>query len=651
MKTAATTLLALVALAAAAGAGAATLAAPAAATGPVSAVAGTSATATGTVNPGGESTTVYVEYGTTTGYGKRTASKNVGSGTSGVGVTADMTALAPATTYHYRVVATNASGTAHGGDGIVTTLSPPVVAASAADGIGPFHAALHGSVNPNGLATSWYFEYGKSTSYGTKTAAQNLPAGTSAVAVAAGIQGLQAGVTYHFRLVASSNAGTSRSSDRTFVTDAAPAVRTGRATSVTSTAAVLAGTVNPKGRGSSTWFEYGTTTGYGAATPVQDAGFGTADKAVTAALAGLRPGTTYHFRIAAKSDAGTTYGADSAFKTSSAPDVVTGAVNSVGADRVTVTGSVNANGRSTTWWVEIGATTHYTGRSPKQSAGAGTSPVALSTTITGLAPGATYHYRVVAQNSAGARAGADATFKTAGPPTVQSGPVTRVSVSSAVVWGKVNALGLAGTYWAEYGRDTSYGMRTPTGTVPPATGEATVSFPLSGLVPGVRYHFRIVASSAAGTTAGPDASFGTAPLPRSPSGRAVLCTIVGTVGPDTLRGTPGPDVICGLGGGDVIRGLGGNDIIYAGPGDDVVDGGAGNDVVYGGTGNDRISGGVARDRLTGGPGHDLLLGGPGADMLIARDRSSDTVNGGPGRDRGELNRGLDVRVSVERLVA
>jgi len=54
--------------------------APSAATGPVSTVAGTTATVTGAVNPGGESTTWYVEYGTTTGYGKKTSVKSAGSG-------------------------------------------------------------------------------------------------------------------------------------------------------------------------------------------------------------------------------------------------------------------------------------------------------------------------------------------------------------------------------------------------------------------------------------------------------------------------------------------------------------------------------------------------------------------------------------------
>src|SRR2546430_13326361 len=70
----------LAVLAIAAVGGAATLSAPTASTGPVSTVTNSTAGVSGSVNPGGESTTSYVEYGTTTGYGKKTSSPNARSG-------------------------------------------------------------------------------------------------------------------------------------------------------------------------------------------------------------------------------------------------------------------------------------------------------------------------------------------------------------------------------------------------------------------------------------------------------------------------------------------------------------------------------------------------------------------------------------------
>ena len=90
-----------------------------------------------------------------------------------------------------------------------------------------------------------------------------------------------------------------------------------------------------------------------------------------------------------------------------------------------------------------------------------------------------------------------------------------------------------------------------------------------GSRPESRWHYRLVARSAAGTSAGADASFATPPRPLDPSGRPVRCTIVGTQAADVLRGTSGRDVICGLGGNDRILGGGGADVIYGGPGADI----------------------------------------------------------------------------------
>ena len=167
-------------------AGGATVAAvPAAITGPVTSVGPATATVTGTVNPSGQATTWYVEYGTSTSYGAKTANVSAGSGTANTAVSASLTGLAPGTTYHYRVVATNSSGTARGADGIFTTSSAPVAVTGSATSITVTSATLNGTVDPNGRATAWYFEYGTSTSYGSKTAERNAGSGTSTVSVSA----------------------------------------------------------------------------------------------------------------------------------------------------------------------------------------------------------------------------------------------------------------------------------------------------------------------------------------------------------------------------------------------------------------------------------------------------------------------------------
>ena len=139
----------------------------------------------------------------------------------------------------------------------------------------------------------------------------------------------------------------------------------------------------------------------------------------------------------------------------------------------------------------------------------------------------------------------------------------------------------------------------PARRAPPTSGSERS---LTGLSPAVRWHYRVVARSAAGTSVGADASFATPPRPLDPSGRPVRCTIVGTQAADVLRGTRGRDVICGLGGNDRILGGGGADVVYGGPGADILDGGVGNDVLRGGAGNDELIGRSGNDRLEGAAG-------------------------------------------------
>jgi hypothetical protein len=94
-----------------------------------------------------------------------------------------------------------------------------------------------------------------------------------------------------------------------------PTVATGAATSISRIGATLNGSVNPNGAATTDWFEYGTTTSYNSATATAPAGSGTAALSVRTTIGGLTRGTTYHFRLVAQSTAGTSYGADQAFRT------------------------------------------------------------------------------------------------------------------------------------------------------------------------------------------------------------------------------------------------------------------------------------------------------------------------------------------------
>jgi hypothetical protein len=219
----------------AASASAAPLTAPLVSTGTATTPTLTTTTLSGTVNPVGQATTYLFDYGTTTAYGTQTTSKSAGTGVLAVPVSADLTGLKPATTYHFRIEATNASGPTVGSDATFTTAGTPVVQTGAATAVTATAATLGGTVNPAGVAATYVFEYGPTTAYGTKTTALSAGAGTANVTASAPITGLAAGTTYHYRLVATNADTTVPGTDATFVTPGAAA------------ASKLAVTVSPAG--------------------------------------------------------------------------------------------------------------------------------------------------------------------------------------------------------------------------------------------------------------------------------------------------------------------------------------------------------------------------------------------------------------------
>ncbi len=394
--------------------GIARAAAPTATTGPATAIGATTATVTGTVVPGGQATSWYVEYGTSTTYGSQTAKANAGSGSAAVNVTSNLASLKPGSTYHYRVVATNSAGTVHGSDAVFTTLTPPGATTGAATGIGTASATLNGTVDPNSRSTTFYFEYGTSTSYGTKTSVRSAGSGSTPQNETVAISNLQVGRTYHFRIVATSDAGTTTGSDATFTTSSAPVAVTADASPVAVTTATLRGQVTPNGLSTTWWFEYGTSTAYGSKTASQSAGSGTTARSVSSGITRLTAGKSYHFRLVAQNSSGRVFGLDRLFTTVGAPTATTGAAQSVGPDSAQLVGSLDTLGRSTTWWFDYGTTTRYGKSTTHRSAGSRAGAQTVTGPVTGLAANTAYHYRLVARSDGGTRYGADVTFTTTG---------------------------------------------------------------------------------------------------------------------------------------------------------------------------------------------------------------------------------------------
>jgi hypothetical protein len=391
------------------------------------------------VNPNGAATTWHVEYGTSTSYGSNTSSASVGSGTASVAVSGSLTGLTAGTIYHYRVVATNSSGTGRGADGILTTSATPQVVTGSAGNVAPTSATLNGTVNPSSRSTSWYFEYGTSTSYGTKTTAKDAGSGTSTVTVSAPVTGLTSGRTYHFRIVATSDAGTSRGADQTFLASAPPTVTTKAASSVKDSSANLNASVNPNGVATTVYFDYGTSTGYGSKSATKSIGSGRSATNVSIPVTGLTPGVAYHVRVVASNAVGTNAAGDQTFSTTGQPIVRTGSATGVSSSGATLTGSVAPNGHASSWYFQYGPTTSYGLQTPTRSASSGGTR-SVSEAIGSLTAGKPYHFRLVATNSVGPSYGADAFFTTAGPPvTLAASAGTVVSRAGVMLSGKVSS--------------------------------------------------------------------------------------------------------------------------------------------------------------------------------------------------------------------
>lgn len=216
----------------------AALTAPVVVTGTATTPTTTATTLSGTVTPDvTQATTYQFDYGTTTAYGTHTTPQSLAANILPVPVpvTANLTGLTPATTYHFRIEATNGSGTTYGLDGTFTTAGAPVVVTGVATGVTSTTATLGGTVNPAGIAATYFFQYGPTTAYGQQTPTQSAVAGTATLPASAAITGLSAGTTYHYRLSATNAHTTAVGADATFVTPGAAA------------ASKLTVTVNPVG--------------------------------------------------------------------------------------------------------------------------------------------------------------------------------------------------------------------------------------------------------------------------------------------------------------------------------------------------------------------------------------------------------------------
>ncbi|HEY5193876.1 MAG TPA: hypothetical protein VIJ39_08420 [Solirubrobacteraceae bacterium] len=188
---------------------------------PPTSVSNTTATVSGTVNPEGvQVTSCEFEYGTSASYGQiapcEQSPADIGAGTVPVTVTAELTALQPNTTYHYRLKAAT-EGSSTSGD---ETFGSPVLGEQSVSDVSASGASFQAQVDPGGAETTYSFEYGTSSAYGASVPlpAGTISAGNAAVTAEAHAQGLLANTTYHYHVVAANALGTVAGPDQVFTT-------------------------------------------------------------------------------------------------------------------------------------------------------------------------------------------------------------------------------------------------------------------------------------------------------------------------------------------------------------------------------------------------------------------------------------------------
>ena len=407
----------------------------------------------GEVDPNGDSTDAWFEWGTSSfDLDEETSHQSAGSGTTTVDFDEVINDLEPGETYFFRAVGENDLGTDFGSIKSFTTDEEeeeeeegdaPEVTTLSATGINTDSARLQGEVDPNGDSTDAWFEWGTSSSdLDEETDDQSTGDGTNTVDFSEVINDLEPGETYFFRAVARNDFGTDFGSIKSFTTDEeeeeeegdAPDVITLSATDINTNDACLRGEVDPNGDSTDAWFEWGTSSfDLDEETDDQSVGSGTSVRSFSFCLDDLEADETYFFRAVAENDLGDDLGSIRSFTTDEdgveeeevgPPDATTLSATGITSTSAALRGEVNPNNDQTDTWFEWGTTRSLSRKTGDQSIGSGDRDVSVSFVLTGLSPSTTYFYRVAAENDEGDDRGSILSFQTTAPVVIP--PVTTV---------------------------------------------------------------------------------------------------------------------------------------------------------------------------------------------------------------------------------
>lgn len=422
-----------------------------------------------------------------------TADSHTSDGTGTGSFTSSLTGLNPGMTYHVRAYASNAAGTAYGNEVTFTTQQPPTVTTQAVTAIAATTATANGNITSLGVPDPTAHGVCWDTAGTPTTAGSHTDNGAASAtgAFTSSMTGLAAYTTYFVRAYATNSAGTAYGNEVSFTTGGiAPAVTTQPVTAVAATTATGNGNItslgvpNPTAHGVC-WNTTGTPTTAGSHA---DNGAASATGAFTSSMTGLAANSTYHVRAYATNAAGTSYGSEVMFTTVPAAPVATAASNMTG---TSFQANWDAAAGATGYRLDVALDSWFT------SFVAGYNDLEVGNvtlhTVTGLASGTTYYYRVRAVNASGASADSNwiEVITVPGDPLA----LAATAVTATGFQANWNAVSGAGDYYLDVAQDSGFTVFVP-GFHDRDIG--LTSYPVTGLAPGTLYYYRVRAYNSSG---------------------------------------------------------------------------------------------------------------------------------------------------------
>ena len=216
---------------------------------------------------------------------------------------------------------------------------------------------------------------------------------------------------------------------------------------------------------------------------------------------------------------------------------------SVKQNEAMLNGTVTPNGTATEAWFEYGTNPNLASydNTTIQNIVAGTVTQPVTSPLSGLTPGTTYYFRLMASSAGEFAEGKIFSFTTHNPPpAVITENATSITLNGATLNGSVNPNGATTMAWFEYGPNPNLVSFTATDNQNLGSGRNPVAMDntLSGLNTGVTFYYRLAAASVEGEVKGEIKSSSTRiPPPAATTGTATNITTTGA----TFNGTVNPN--------------------------------------------------------------------------------------------------------------